>query len=702
MHHLRLVLFFAALGVACAKVGSGDTRNGGFDHRAHSVPGVDQTVYDIDDSGFETVSLNGIGSHSHYFEPGPPIVSGVITSFIWRRMDTNEQVCSTVECNVQLPVGTTEMSLTVVDNTGDTTSDSMEVTVLPRSALTESPRIDALGPAEGPAAGGNTVTIDGAYLYRDTKVFFGAQQALGVEHIDRGRITCIAPRGTGTVTVTVRSSMGTSNGLSYNYQEGKTIPIRFKLNTWKNPDKSEFILEEITCIVVGKDHRYYMGSLLGTVTVAYVNRNLVVESKCTGAEMGPDRSITGIGYNPIDPYSRIFVSVNTHFHENKGSRWDNGAIESVEIEDNGCPRKGPTIISGLPVSNHDHGIATISFLADGSMLISSGSFTNAGVSKPGDGIGGVPENPLSAAILRAPYLQPGFNGNIKYDQYDDPGTANKIEGDVEPYVTGIRNSFGMVRHSNGHTYITDNGPNTGFGLTSTSCTEEAPDAESEDKLLRLVAGAYYGHPNRNRARTDPKQCVYKGLEEENGHGYMKPIGTMSSSTNGIIEYRANSFQGALKENMLMSKVAFGAEGLVWRVEMTPNGHALTSQPYQFFDQSGVSLVQGLYGELVMPQLKKYRILALQPDEPSPSSVSIISINPSRGPKSGGTEVFITGHFLNAHDLVIRFGGAPCTNIVDIKYQHVRCVTPPGNGKVPVIASAGGASSKSYGHDFEYM
>eukprot|EP00178_Gracilaria_changii_P020213 TRINITY_DN5874_c0_g1_i1.p1 TRINITY_DN5874_c0_g1~~TRINITY_DN5874_c0_g1_i1.p1 ORF type:complete len:698 (+),score=86.99 TRINITY_DN5874_c0_g1_i1:1438-3531(+) len=697
MHHLTLTLLFAALSVVCAQ-----HHDGGFDHRAHSVPGVDQTVYDIDGSGFETVHLDGIGSHSHYFEPGPPIVSGVITSFSWRRVDTNEEVCTAVECDVQLPVGTTEISLTVVDNTGDTVSDSLSVTVLPRSALTEAPRIDSLGPAEGPAAGGNIVTIDGAYLYRDAKVFFGAQQALGVEHVDRSRITCLAPAGTGTVTITVQSSMGTSNGLSYTYQQGANIPIRFKLNTWKNPDKSEFIAEEITCIVIGRDHRYYMGSLLGTVTAVYVNRALVVESKCTGAEMGADRSITGIGYNPIDPYERVFVSVNTHFHENKGARWDNGNIESVEIEGDGCPRKGPTIISGLPVSNHDHGIGPITFLADGSMLISVGSFSNAGASKPGDGIGGVPENPLSAAIVRAPYLQPGFNGVIQYDQYDDPATANKIAGDVEPFVTGIRNSFGMARHSNGQTYITDNGPNTGFGLTSTSCTEDAPDAESEDKLLRLVAGTYYGHPNRNRGRTDPKQCVYRDLEEESGNGFMKPIGTMQSSTNGLIEYRANTFNGDLKGSLLMSKVAFGADGLVWRAELHPDGNMLKSQPYQFFDQSGVSLAQGLYGELVMPQLKKYRVLALQADELAPAQISIISVHPNRGPKAGGTEVFITGHFLNAHDLVVTFGGAPCTNIVDIKYQHVRCVTPPGDGKVAVIATSGGVSSKSYGHEYEYM
>ncbi|PXF47670.1 hypothetical protein BWQ96_02532 [Gracilariopsis chorda] len=697
MHFIALALFCTALAAAL-----GASTNGGFDHRAHSVPGVDQTVYDIDNTGFEMVHLDGINSHSHYFEPGPPIVSGVIVSFSWLRMDTNRVFCTSVQCDVRLPVGTTDIQLTVVDNTGDTVSDSMQVTVLPRSSLTEPPRIEQLGPAEGPSTGENTVTLDGAYLYHDSKVYFGSQQALSVEHVDRSRITCSAPGGTGTVSVTVVSSMGTSNALSYTYQEGATVPIRFKHGTWKNEDNSQFIIEEITSIVLGRDHRYYLGSLLGTVTVVYVDRDLVVRSKCTGASMGADRSITGLGYNPLDPYARVFASVNTHFFESKGLRWDSGTVESIEVEADGCPRKGPTIISGLPTSNHDHGVSSISFLADGTMLISIGSFSNAGVSKPGDGIGGYPENPLSAAIAKAPYLRPGFNGNIKYDQYDDPSTANVIEGDVETYVTGLRNCFGIVRHSNGHTYLTDNGPNTGFGAMSVSCTEEADDPESEDKLIRAVAGMYYGHPNRNRGRSDARQCVFKDIEEESGNGYMKGMGTMSSSTNGIIEYRANAFQGSLKGDLLMSKVAFGAEGLVWRAELQPDGTALKTQPYEFYDQSGVALTQGLYGELVMPQLKKYTVLALTADEPGPKHVSITSVHPDRGVKEGGTEVFITGHFLNAHDLVIRFGGKACTNIVDIKYQHVRCVTPGGSGKVSVIASSGGKSSKSYGHEYEYM
>lgn len=688
---------------ACSLVTAVAQNNGGFDHRAHAVPGPDQTVYDLDDNGYETVHLDGIGSHSHYFNAGPPVVSGEIVQFTWRDVGSNRVFCTAVECDEDFPVGETQVSLTVVDNTEDVAMDTMIITVLPRSAVTETPRIDSISPNQGQATGGNTVTIDGAFFYRDSKVFFGHEEALEVEHTDRNRITCVAPGGTGTTTVRVESAIGTSNGVQYTFQDAAgSVPIRFLLDTWKNTDGTEYLVEEITSITIGRDHRYFMGSLTGYVTAVYVDRALVVQSTCTGAFMGNDRSITGIAYNPLDPYNRVFVSTNTHFHVSKGVRWDNSRIEAVDVGADDCPVRGPTIISGLVCSNHDHGTNSIAFLPDGRMLVSVGSFSNAGASKPGDGIGGVPENPLSGAIVVADYLKANFNGQVVYDQYDDPGTALVVSGDVEPYAVGIRNSFGMVLHSSGKVYATDNGPNTNFGASSVTCTEDGPDPESDDKLLRILQGMYYGHPNRNRGRFDPRQCSYRSIDEPSSDGYMKAIGTMTSSTNGIIEYRANTFNGALKGDLLMSKVAFGADGLVWRAELSEDGNTLKGQPFEFFDQSGVSITMGLYGELVMPQLKKYRVLALRADEPGASAVDVISVHPDRGPAAGGTELFITGHFLNSEDLVILVGGKPCTNIADVKYQHVRCIAPPGTGKVSVLASAGGSSSRSYGHEFEYL
>lgn len=675
--------------------------NGGFDHRAHAVPGADKLVYDINNDGSEEVALDGSGSHSHYFEAGPPIRSGIIVAYEWSIQQTGEVFCVSKTCSHRFPVGETSVSLKVTDNTGDSAQDSVSINVLPRSAATTAPRIDRLNPGKGPSLGRNIVTIEGDHLYSDSVVFFGTERAGKTRQVDLQNIICEAPPGHGTVDVTVVSQLGTSNAYPYSYVQGASVPIDFRLSSWQNPDGSEFIVEEISCITIGKDHRYYLGSLTGYVTVAAVSRELVVESSCRGAYMGENRVITGIGFNPVEAENRLFVSTNTHFHRKAGVRWDNGKVEVVNVESDGCPSRGETIISGLPCSNHDHGVSQIAFHPDGKMLVTIGSFSNAGYSTAEDGVGGVPENPLSASVVEADYRRSGFNGKIEYDQYDDPGSANVVSGDVELFCTGLRNSFGMIVHSNGQIYATDNGPNTNFGPSSTSCTTDGPDPESEDKLVRLLRGQYYGHPNRNRGRSDSRQCKYIPPWESSADGYVQPIGMMESSTNGIIEFRANVFQGALKGNLFMSKVSFGEQGKVWRAELSDNGEWLSAGPYQFQERSGVSLVQGLYGELVMPQLKKYYVLVYQPQEIAPRSVQLINVYPTRGPKRGGNILMLTGHHLNKPEIVVMVGDNPCINYFYVDYQHLKCTAPPGFGKVKVVVKSGEFESASYDHEYEY-
>lgn len=57
------------------------------------------------------------------------------------------------------------------------------------------------------------------------------------------------------------------------------------------------------------------------------------------------------------------------------------------------------VISGLPVSNRDHGVNGGDFLDNGTLLMAIGGMTNQGY--PGDLMGGLPESPLSGAILQA-------------------------------------------------------------------------------------------------------------------------------------------------------------------------------------------------------------------------------------------------------------------------------------------------------------
>lgn len=676
--------------------------NAGFDHRAHAVPGPDITVYDLDGNGEESVQLNALGSHSHFFEPGPPVKSGTIVSYLWSYLETGQKICNNINCRTSFPVGITSVRLTVVDNTGDVASDNLLVTVLPRSLASKSPFISSVSPNQGTSNGGDRITIDGNFLYRDSQVFFGPKKVSNVQYVNLGRIVCFAPPASGTVSVKVVSSIGTSNLVSYSYHRGSNVAIRFIEDTWKKADGSEFPAPDISSITIGPDHRYYLGSLVGYVTAVSISRSLVVTSSCKGAHMGDNRSITGIAHNPKDISKTLYVSTNTHFHSKHNSRWDNGRVEAVTLASNGCPVRGPTIISGLPVSNHDHGVNAIAFLADGRMLVSIGSFSNAGASKPGDRLGGFPENPLSASVVVADYLARGFDGNVKYDQYHRPGSSVIVSGDVKTYAVGIRNCFGMVRHSNGEVYATDNGPNKGFGPQSVTCSSTGSEPATGDKLLRLIQGAYYGHPNRNRGRKNGIECRYRSIEEPSGNGYVQAIGTVRSSTDGIIEYRANTFRAGMKGDLILSKIAFRSRGIIWRAQLNADGKSIRSDPFQLFDDSGLSLTMGLYGELIMPQLRRNRVLTLRPNQSASRTVEVINVHPQRGLSSGGTDLLITGSFLNLRDVVILVGGKVCSNIRNASFDQLRCTSPAGRGKVSVVAIAEGVSSTSYGHEFEYV
>ncbi|GAA2270967.1 MULTISPECIES: IPT/TIG domain-containing protein [Kitasatospora] len=81
-----------------------------------------------------------------------------------------------------------------------------------------SPILLAIVPSQGPATGGNTVTLVGSGLTGATAVTFGSTPATFTVLFD-GAITATAPAGSGTVPVTVTTPSGTSNPVNYTYQE---------------------------------------------------------------------------------------------------------------------------------------------------------------------------------------------------------------------------------------------------------------------------------------------------------------------------------------------------------------------------------------------------------------------------------------------------------------------------------------------------
>ena len=128
-------------------------------------------------------------------------------------------------------------------------------------------------------------------------------------------------------------------------------------------------------------------------------------------------------------------------------------------------------------------------------------------------------------------------------------------------------------HSNGVFYSTDNGPNSGYGPVNVLHDAERRDANALDEL-NLVEGNYYGHPNRNRGRTDARQCIYHpGTEASNG-GYTAPLeANLPASSDGLAEYTSNMFGGQMQGDLLY--VAW-VDNELHRVKLSPDGQSVVA------------------------------------------------------------------------------------------------------------------------------
>ena len=238
---------------------------------------------------------------------------------------------------------------------------------------------------------------------------------------------------------------------------------------------------------------------------------------------------------------------------------------------------GPTwtrsdVITGLPSSAPftNHFTNGLAFDENGLLYMANGSNTDAGIQSPN-----YPETPLSAAILVADVNDAQFDGTITYSPAGVPvdDEVNQTGGDVSVFAPGTRNPYDLVIHSNGRIYATDNGPNG--PTTSTSCMTTGGGVEQNDELNLIEMGDYYGFPNRNRGRSDARQCVYHAPSEGSGVDFTAPILTLPAhcSCDGIAEYTSSQFGGAMQGDLLIAQFVLGN---VLRVTLSGDGQSVVA------------------------------------------------------------------------------------------------------------------------------
>ncbi len=267
------------------------------------------------------------------------------------------------------------------------------------------------------------------------------------------------------------------------------------------------------------------------------------------------------------------------------------------------------LVRGLPRSEENHTANGMTLDATGQILyIAHGGNTNKGA--PSHNFAKLPEYAYAAAILS---VDLAAIGNTTYDlptldDEDRPGINDENDpfggndgknqavivpgGPVQVYAPGFRNPYDIVLTESGQLYTIDNGPNGGWGEVPVNegpggnCTNEVnePGSTVGDSLHYISGPGYYGgHPNPTRGNSanmfnlsnpqspvptsNPIECDYL-MPWEAGS-----LTTFPSSTNGLAEYTASNFGGAMKGDLLAAGYVYNT---IYRIERNASGTAIVS------------------------------------------------------------------------------------------------------------------------------
>ncbi len=278
----------------------------------------------------------------------------------------------------------------------------------------------------------------------------------------------------------------------------------------------------------------------------------------------------------------------------------------------GTAWKKADLVRGLPRSEKDH--ATNGLQLDpvtNTLYLAVGGNTNKGA--PSANFAYLPEYALSGAILSidlgaigdSTYDLPTLNDDTRAGNPDanDPfgGNDGKNQarlvtgGPVQIYSPGYRNPYDLLITRSGRMYTVDNDSNAGWGEIPIkegpqgTCTNQVnePGVTDPDGLYRITKGFYAGHANPtrgNKANTfnsnaqspvpaaNPIECDYQKAGTQN-----KALTVFDTSTNGLDEYTASNFSGAMKGDLLTA--AHG--NVIWRLKLNNTGTSVTLKEQLF-------------------------------------------------------------------------------------------------------------------------
>lgn len=303
------------------------------------------------------------------------------------------------------------------------------------------------------------------------------------------------------------------------------------------------------------------------------------------------RIAIGFTFDPSSTASNLvaWVTHSTFMFQN-GPDWD-GRLSRLSGP---ALNKVQDVLINLPRSAKDHLTNSIAFGPDRALYFTQGS--NTAMGSPDETWASREEHLLAGAVLR---LDVSKLHTLPLDvKTDDGGNYNPYapNAPLTIYASGLRNAYDLVWHSNGSLYVPTNGSAAGGNTPSSETGALRPDGSlyngpsvpalydvkqvEKDFLFRVVKGGYYGHPNPTRGEfvmnggnptvgADPAEQTYYPagtLPDVNWRGYAYDFHN-NASPDGAIEYKSNTFNGALKGRLLVVRYSHHDD----IITLTPGG-----------------------------------------------------------------------------------------------------------------------------------
>jgi hypothetical protein len=284
---------------------------------------------------------------------------------------------------------------------------------------------------------------------------------------------------------------------------------------------------------------------------------------------------------------------------------------------NGTSWSKVDLVRGLPRSEENHAVNGMQLdTTTNTLYLAVGGNTNHGA--PSNNFALLPEYALSAAIVK---IDLNAIGNTTYNlqtlddetragnpDANDPfgGNDGKNQarivpgGAVQVYASGFRNPYDVLLTRSGNIYTIDNGGNAGWGNIPVNegpagnCTNQVNEPGTTDTdTLHLVSGQGYfgGHPNPTRGNaintfntsnpqspvpaSNPVECDYRA--PGSGPAQKGNLASFNASTNGLAEYKASNFGGAMDGDLL----AASFDNNIYRVTLNAAGDAVVTKEILF-------------------------------------------------------------------------------------------------------------------------